>query len=877
MQFLAITVLVGLGAVTALPVPVLAQGAGTQAGAVRDFDIPAQPLASALNVFGRQSGLQLTLASAATQGVVSRPVSGRMTPQQALATMLAGTGVQYRVSDDATVVVMQNGAEDDPVAADGSLVLDPIDITAGGGTAADTPYRTPGSVAYISEEQINRIQPISPGDIFREVPGVLSGSNHNGPAIDVNIRGMQGHNRVKVMVEGTQQDSSTYRGYAGPDNSTYVDPELIGGIEIEKGPGSDIYGAGTAAGVVNVRMLGADDIVPDGERLGLRLRGGLGGSAITPRFPPFDFTWRGNNDVGLLKDHNRFLSDDDMFGSIAGAFKNERFEAVLAYAARDQGNYFAGTDGPTTYFWDEDDFSTRPIVPGRTRRRGAFYAPKYSPGGEVPNTSKQFESLLARAKLKLEDGQSLEVGHYRLDGKYGQMFPSYLNFYSLQEYGLLEIDSRRYWARYRWDSDSDLINLRANVWNTTSEDEASGGWREEFPGDTIETDAWGFEVANTSEFDTALGGLSLSYGGSYASSDLTITDPPYMGGRVEADGTREIAGAFVNGDLQPTQWLTINAGLRYDHYHGEGFTLKDAFHPVPREDGDLRDSAVSPRFGVTLEPVDGVQFFALYRRGFRAPSIVEASGAGTSALFTLNPDLKAERLTSWEVGVNIARDGLANENDALRAKFVYFDNDYTDYIARTPIPGGSSSITDVHFSNIPGAKINGIEMSASYDVGFLFAQASLNYFTRFEYCYDLKQFVAVDDGTGTYRPDLQTFPGCHEIAVQGDWQSNQVPPKYTSSITLGTRLFDEKLVLGGRMNFHSESLFDPPRQRGVSGAVRWAAAQTYDLFGSYTFNEHLTMNFSVENLTDQFYVSPLLVTPMPSPGRTARLSLTGRF
>ena len=37
------------------------------------------------------------------------------------------------------------------------------------------------------------------------------------------------------------------------------------------------------------------------------------------------------------------------------------------------------------------------------------------------------------------------------------------------------------------------------------------------------------------------------------------------------------------------------------------------------------------------------------------------------------------------------------------------------------------------------------------------------------------------------------------------------------------------------------------------------------------------MNFSVENLTDQFYVSPLLVTPMPSPGRTARLSLTGRF
>jgi hemoglobin/transferrin/lactoferrin receptor protein len=50
-----------------------------------------------------------------------------------------------------------------------------------------------------------------------------------------------------------------------------------------------------------------------------------------------------------------------------------------------------------------------------------------------------------------------------------------------------------------------------------------------------------------------------------------------------------------------------------------------------------------------------------------------------------------------------------------------------------------------------------------------------------------------------------------------------------------------------------------------------------DLFGSYKFSEDTLLNFSVENVTDQYYYGPLATTGMPSPGRTARVGLTHRL
>jgi iron complex outermembrane recepter protein len=59
----------------------------------RAFDIPAQPLSTALVLFGQQSGRQVTADGALLRGVGTNGVQGTMTVEEALRRLLAGTGL----------------------------------------------------------------------------------------------------------------------------------------------------------------------------------------------------------------------------------------------------------------------------------------------------------------------------------------------------------------------------------------------------------------------------------------------------------------------------------------------------------------------------------------------------------------------------------------------------------------------------------------------------------------------------------------------------------------------------------------------------------------------------------------------------------------
>ena len=56
----------------------IVQVQGGDAAVPRNFNIPAQPLGLALNAFGRQSGLQVTLSAATSRGLTSTAVSGSL-------------------------------------------------------------------------------------------------------------------------------------------------------------------------------------------------------------------------------------------------------------------------------------------------------------------------------------------------------------------------------------------------------------------------------------------------------------------------------------------------------------------------------------------------------------------------------------------------------------------------------------------------------------------------------------------------------------------------------------------------------------------------------------------------------------------------------
>lgn len=108
----ALAVLVVLGARDA-------HGGG---GEARRFSIEAQPLDQALAAFSVSTGLQMLYDSALAAGRRSAPVAGAMEPREALALMLAGTGLSARFTSAGAVVIYAGSTS--------AVTLNPITATA---------------------------------------------------------------------------------------------------------------------------------------------------------------------------------------------------------------------------------------------------------------------------------------------------------------------------------------------------------------------------------------------------------------------------------------------------------------------------------------------------------------------------------------------------------------------------------------------------------------------------------------------------------------------------------------------------------------------------------------------------------------------------
>jgi outer membrane protein len=86
---------------TMLPPAALGQGADTPVG----FDIPAQPLGTALNNLAVQANLQIFFEQEPVAGLQAAAIQGTMTPKQALQALLAGTTLGFTQNSDGTLVV----------------------------------------------------------------------------------------------------------------------------------------------------------------------------------------------------------------------------------------------------------------------------------------------------------------------------------------------------------------------------------------------------------------------------------------------------------------------------------------------------------------------------------------------------------------------------------------------------------------------------------------------------------------------------------------------------------------------------------------------------------------------------------------------------
>lgn len=104
------------------------------------------------------------------------------------------------------------------------------------------------------------------------------------------------------------------------------------------------------------------------------------------------------------------------------------------------------------------------------------------------------------------------------------------------------------------------------------------------------------------------------------------------------DYQRQLLAGFAQGQVKPLSWLKLTLGGRYDRAF---FDIDNVLVPAA---GTRQDVEVfSPKAGITVTPVAGMDLFANYGEGFRMPNI--ASEMRT------NPVVGAQKVQSEEVGV----------------------------------------------------------------------------------------------------------------------------------------------------------------------------------------------------------------------------------
>lgn len=807
------------------------------------FEIPAGSLSSALASFGRQSGLQVTYVPAVVAGKRSAGVSGSMTASAALSRLLQGSGLAHRFAGANTVTVQAAGsaAATAGAAPEGAIALDTIDVSGARAAAVDEPYRTPGSSAYISGETIQRFRGTSTGDIFDSTPGVIAGSNRNGAAMDVNIRGMQGMNRVATAIDGAEQSTSTYRGYYGVDNRVYVDPDLLSGVAINKGPGGGTAGPTAIGGSVYMETLNASDILRPGRSYGVQLKGSLGTNALDPL-------------AGLLSSTSRVLPGQTVgrtegggiggtrSASLAAAYQVENFELVGAIARRQSGNYFAGSHGPRTY----------------NTTSGAVALSPAGPGQEVLNTSENALTLLLKGTARFGDGHQLRVSYIRHTNEFGEIMPNTIRS-GYRQLPLSEIETNTLSARYNWKpSGNDLIDLLLNSsYVSINENSLQSDSIQVIQRPTRSVNV-GLSGSNTSRFATPLGGLALTYGGTYSREAVAPRSPSTNGSYIAMSGTRDQWSVFGKGELSPLSWVKVHAGVQYmrfavdDTSNYAGTTLR------PASTG-YRGDAVSPNAGITVTPMEGLQLFARYANGYRPPSIRESTWNSSGFLF--NPNLRPERASTWEIGANVLRSDVLQQGDKLRVKLAYFDNFYRDYLGRAYGRVGTTWNYAYQVVNIDKVVMKGIELSGGYDARRYFVDLALNYYTNYAYC--------------------RVGVPCTDAPYQTDYMINQAPPRFTITTTVGARFYDEALTVGARHRYVSSSVAGvgglDPNDFSAGTQIPWPAFHVVDLFAEWKIDQHMTLTVNINNLFDRYYLDPLSNANLPAPGRNARATLTAKF
>jgi len=224
----------------------------------RILNIPSEEAARSIPEFARQENIQIIAPVSQLHGINTQAVSGSMTLDEALKTLLVGTGLEV-ANDDGSTIVLRRAIAAAPTAEYGAFAeavppLPETIVVTGSRVIADA-ANSPTPVTLISAQQLRETTPSNLADGLNKLP-IFQGSqsigrpgdgsnNYSSNVLDLRNFGAQ---RTLVLLDGHRATSSNSDGTVDIDTLPQM---LVSRVDIVTGGASAVYGSDAVTGVVN--------------------------------------------------------------------------------------------------------------------------------------------------------------------------------------------------------------------------------------------------------------------------------------------------------------------------------------------------------------------------------------------------------------------------------------------------------------------------------------------------------------------------------------------------------------------------------------------------------------------------------------------------
>jgi outer membrane receptor protein involved in Fe transport len=388
--------------------------------AAENFNIPSGDMKAALDAYAKQASVQLIYTDDVVAGTRSKGAKGDLSAVDALARILAGSGLAvHRHSSGVIAVVRETRADDAPLIHEAAASmpeatgasLETVTVTSSkiGGDVQNIPI----SITAMSQEQLTQTQTAGGPDLVKQVPN-LTFTKTNFTGYNIQIRGI-GTQAISVTTDPAVavafNDIPFIRNH-------FFEQEFfdVAQVEVLRGPQGTLYGRNATAGVVNLvsakptdqyeamgsvdvgnynnrRLEGMINIPIIGDKLGVRVAG----------------EWTKRDGYSFNETTDKSVDGRDLWSGRAtiGAkpFENLQIDAVWEHFQEDDDRVRSAKQlckkdpGPTSV--DGLDLTTLPAIPAAGGVEQSAYWRAFLSQGCLPT------SLYSKDAFETPNGQAI--------------------------------------------------------------------------------------------------------------------------------------------------------------------------------------------------------------------------------------------------------------------------------------------------------------------------------------------------------------------------------------------------------------------------------------------------------------------------------------